>query len=257
MRALLYHDVAPRSDWPRSGFEGGDAHVYKLEPGEFEGHLASLASIGRAPALASAARGPADWLLTFDDGGESAVTRIAPALERRGWRGHFFITLGRLDTSGFVDAAGVRRLAAAGHVVGSHSVRHPLAMSSWPRDQLVAEWKESVDLLADVLGKRPETASIPGGAFSRDVALAAGEAGIRFLFTSEPRAGAWQVGDVTCFGRFTVWNHMPPSAALGFATGRGSWPIRQRALWETKKLAKNVLGERYHAIRRRMLAAHD
>jgi peptidoglycan/xylan/chitin deacetylase (PgdA/CDA1 family) len=228
--------------------------VYKLEPDEFRRHLVALGSIGRPPALVTGSPATQDWLLTFDDGGESALTRIAPALEERGWRGHFFITLGRLGTRGFLGADGVRRLAAAGHLVGSHSVRHPLAMSSWPRRRLVAEWSESVDLLADVLGFRPDVASIPGGAYSREVALAAEEAGIARLFTSEPRAGVWQVGGVTCFGRFTVWNGMPASAALGLATGRGLWPARQRTLWETKKIAKTVLGARYQSMRKRLLA---
>ena len=31
MRALLYHDVAPREEWHATGFEGGDAAVYKFE----------------------------------------------------------------------------------------------------------------------------------------------------------------------------------------------------------------------------------
>ena len=30
MRALLYHDVAPREEWHTTGFEGGDAAVYKF-----------------------------------------------------------------------------------------------------------------------------------------------------------------------------------------------------------------------------------
>ena len=37
MRALLYHDVAPREEWDATGFDGGDAAVYKFErPDPFE-----------------------------------------------------------------------------------------------------------------------------------------------------------------------------------------------------------------------------
>src|SRR3954453_15826959 len=99
MRALLYHDVAPRDEWPATGFDGGDAAVYKFERAEFERHLATLATIGRAPALVTAAK-PDGWLLTFDDGGASALTHIAPALEARGWRGGLFMRTRRLRAGG-------------------------------------------------------------------------------------------------------------------------------------------------------------
>lgn len=253
MRALLYHDVAPRSEWPITGFPGGDAHVYKFEPQEFERHLASLSSIGTPPALVTASD-RSSWLLTFDDGGETALTRIAPALEARGWRGHFFVTVGRIGTRGFLDEAGIVELVRRGHIVGSHSVTHPLAMSSCPREQLLSEWADSVERLTDLLGYRPEVASIPGGAFSREVAATAGTAGIRFLFTSEPTTRPWNVGDVVCVGRYTVWNSMSAATAYGFATGRGFSAARQRTLWTTKKVAKALLGARYLALRDRILA---
>jgi peptidoglycan/xylan/chitin deacetylase (PgdA/CDA1 family) len=232
---------------------GGDAHVYKFEPDEFDRHLAALARIRRPPALITA-HDPSSWLITFDDGGETALTRIAPALEARGWRGHFFMTVGRIGTRGFLDEAGILELARRGHIVGSHSMTHPLAMSSCPREQLIAEWSDSVERLADLLGYRPEVASIPGGWFGREVAATAGRAGIRYLFTSEPVPTAWRVEGVTCVGRYTVWNNMSAATAYGFATGRGFSAARQRTLWTTKKIAKALLGPRYLALRGRLLA---
>jgi peptidoglycan/xylan/chitin deacetylase (PgdA/CDA1 family) len=256
MRALLYHDVAPRDEWHATGFEGGDAAVYKLEMSEFERHLAALATIGRPPDLVTAAT-PDAWLLTFDDGGSSALTRIAPALESRGWRGHFFMTLGRLGTPEFLDAAGIREMHRRGHIVGSHTVTHPLQMSSCSADQLRREWTVSAEMLGDILHERPTVASVPGGAFSPLVAETAGQAGIRLLFTSEPTARTWHVGPVRCIGRFTLWNGMPPAAAHACATGRGVWPVRQRVTWETKKLAKAMLGPTYLRVRKRLLDGRD
>jgi peptidoglycan/xylan/chitin deacetylase (PgdA/CDA1 family) len=256
MRALLYHDVAPRDEWHATGFEGGDAAVYKLEMSEFERHLAALATIGRPPDLVTAAT-PDAWLLTFDDGGASALTRIAPALESRGWRGHFFMTLGRLGTPEFLDAAGIREMHRRGHIVGSHTVTHPLQMSSCSADQLRREWTVSAEMLGDILHERPTVASVPGGAFSPQVAETAGQAGIRLLFTSEPTARTWYVGPVRCIGRFTLWNGMPPAAAHACATGRGVWPVRQRVTWETKKLAKAMLGPTYLRVRKRLLDGRD
>ena len=48
---------------------------------------------------------------------------------------------------------------------------------------------------------------------------------------------------------------MPPAAACACATGRGLWPMRQRATWETKKLAKAMLGPAYLRVRKRILDA--
>lgn len=252
-RTLLYHDVVEDGRWSSSGFDGGDAAIYKLARPAFEAHLDRLAAVGRAPDLARDV--PASgWMITFDDGGSSALDIIAPALERKGWRGHFFMTTGWLGAPGFLDAAGLRELAARGHVIGSHSAGHPLAMSSLSRGELSDEWSRSVASLADVLGAPPAVASIPGGAYSTVVAETAAEAGIRVLFTSEPTAEPWRVGNVVCCGRFTLWRGMSANAALGFAEGRGMGRFRQRIAWDTKKILKRGCGPVYRALRRRMLA---
>jgi peptidoglycan/xylan/chitin deacetylase (PgdA/CDA1 family) len=249
MRVLLYHDVVRNGRWTESGFPEGHANIYKLTRPDFLAHLQRLDTIGVSPVLVTRETG-AGWMLTFDDGGSSALDVIAPALEQLGWRGHFFMTTGRLATPGFLDASGLRALAARGHIIGSHSVTHPTVMSACSGVQLRQEWRMSVEMLADVLGAPPTVASIPGGAYSPAIAEAAAEAGIRYLFTSEPRAGTWHVGDVTCLGRYTLWRGMTPEAAIAFATGRGLWPLRQRVEWEAKKLAKTLLGPGYQALRR-------
>jgi peptidoglycan/xylan/chitin deacetylase (PgdA/CDA1 family) len=254
MRALLYHDVAPRAAWPATGFQGGDADVYKLTPEQFEAHLDALGACGRPPVLPDDPGADSRaWTLTFDDGGDSALEVIAPALERRGWRGVFLMTTGRIGTRGFLGEDGLRELVGRGHRVGSHSVSHPLVMSACPPAMLEAEWRDSVDALERLLGARPSIASIPGGAYDASVAAAAERAGIRTLLTSEPVARAWFVGNVRCVGRFTIWQGMSPAAAHSFASGTGWWPARQRAVWEGKKIAKAVLGPTYLLVRKRLL----
>jgi peptidoglycan/xylan/chitin deacetylase (PgdA/CDA1 family) len=249
----LYHDVVGDGPGASSGFDGGDAAIYKLNPTAFVAHLDRLATLNRPPCLVSAAS-DATWMLTFDDGGSSALEMIAPALERRSWRGHFFVTTGWLDSAGFLTSGGLRELAARGHVIGSHSRSHPLAMASLSRDELRREWRESVDALGDMLAARPTVASIPGGAYSTTVAETAGEAGIRVLFTSEPTARPWNVGSVTCFGRYAVQRHMTPDTALQFAAGSGFAAVRQRVAWDAKKVLKWTCGPAYREFRRRVLS---
>lgn len=253
IRTLLYHDVVDDGRWASSGFDSGDAAVYKLTRRAFDAHLEALASLRLPPDLAGGTP-RSRWMLTFDDGGASAIAAIAPALEARGWRGHFFMTTGRLGAPGFLDADALRELAARGHVIGSHSRTHPLAMASLSRTELRQEWTESADTLAEVLGTRPTVASIPGGAYSAAVAAAAGEAGIRTLFTSEPREEPWAVGAVVCLGRYVVRRGTTPAAALQLAEGRGTGRFRQRILWDAKKLVKLACGPAYRDFRRWMLA---
>jgi peptidoglycan/xylan/chitin deacetylase (PgdA/CDA1 family) len=253
IRSLLYHDVVDDGAWASSGFGGGDAAIYKLTRFAFDAHLDRLATLGLAPSLAIAA--PASgWMITFDDGGASALDAIAPALERRGWRGHFFMTTGWLGAPGFLTSDALRELAARGHIVGSHSKGHPLAMASLSRDELRREWQDSVETLADVLGARPAVASIPGGAYSPLVAITAGEAGLRVLFTSEPTANPWHVGRVTCFGRYAIQRDMTPEIALQLARGDGFTAVRQRIAWNAKKVIKWSCGRVYREFRRRVLA---
>src|SRR5438270_12906457 len=75
---LLYHDVIENADWDSSGFTGPGTSKYKLSRPEFEAHLANVARVRQeAPYLAHELAALTDetlpFLLTFDDGGESAV----------------------------------------------------------------------------------------------------------------------------------------------------------------------------------------
>ena len=253
---LLYHDVVADRQWSASGFPGGDADIYKLDSEEFSAHLERLHASGfEASLLPGETSGDRRrFLITFDDGGVSAIEAIAPALERLGWRGYFFMTTGWLGAAGFLDRGQLRELRSRGHVIGSHSETHPSRMSSCSTRQLLDEWSSSVECLADVLGDRPATASIPGGAFSPLVAEAAGRAGIKLLFTSEPTARSWQVGDVTCMGRFTIWRGMSAEKAIALARGHGIQTVKQRVAWDSKKMAKALLGPAYQKLREQLLS---
>ena len=113
---LNYHSVAP----------GGDE--FTVAPEEFEHQLDFLVSAGlRTVSLddlvqhRDVSRG---IVLTFDDGTEDALTRVLPALRKRGMRATFFVITGFVGKPGYLSWDGVRALAAAGMEIGSHSVDH-------------------------------------------------------------------------------------------------------------------------------------
>jgi peptidoglycan/xylan/chitin deacetylase (PgdA/CDA1 family) len=251
--SILYHDVVERDDWDSSGFPGPAAARYKLSVEDFEKHLEAISGAFHSSPITvfdlSAANVPEPHLLlTFDDGGASAP-RIAEMLRQRGWRGHFFITTDYIGRPAFLHRAQIRALRDSGHVIGSHSCTHPQRMSSCSFEQLLLEWRRSTEVLADILGESVLVASVPRGNYSPKVAQAAAEAGITFLFTSEPTARLHMTEGCWVLGRYAILRGMPPRSSANFAVGRFLPCFQQWLLWNTKKLLKSMSGDYYHRIR--------
>jgi peptidoglycan/xylan/chitin deacetylase (PgdA/CDA1 family) len=253
--ALMYHDVVEPGQADASGFPGGAAAHYKLDVAEFDTHLEALAAGGphfAAVTDASSVAAAGHGMLTFDDGGKSAVA-VAAALSRRGMVGHFLITTARIGQPGFVSAEEVVALHAAGHVVGSHSHTHPAEISRLSLAELQREWRQSVDILSGLLGVPVTVASVPGGFYSPQVAQAAAAAGVRYLFTSEPTVRTHVVDGCLILGRYTLWRGMPAQRALALALGSGVARQRQWLAWNLKKPLKRWARPLYRWVRRSRL----
>jgi peptidoglycan/xylan/chitin deacetylase (PgdA/CDA1 family) len=248
MRTLMYHDIATRTQREDAGFPGPLAARYKLEPAAFEAHLDALAATGLQiePLLDGAQSAPV--AITFDDGGSSAPLAAA-ALERRGWRGQFFVTTSRIGTPGFMSAEELRELDRRGHAIGSHSHSHPTYMGRLTRLELDEEWTRSRAILGELLGSAPRTASVPGGFLSDEVIAAAAGAGYELLFTSEPSARVAHRGLVVR-GRYTIWATTPAHVAAAYAQGSPLACGRLWLEWNAKKLAKRASPAAYQALRR-------
>ena len=86
--SLIYHDVAPTDASDLSGFGSDTAALYKLTSELFEEHLNVLdrvdgGSLSVWNEIDTDSPG-SSAMLTFDDGGASAVRWIAPLLEDHG-----------------------------------------------------------------------------------------------------------------------------------------------------------------------------
>ena len=255
VNVLMYHDVIENVDRAdESGFPGRLAATYKVCAPRFEQHLDAIAARtrGRAPTILMGLDASAEgWCLTFDDGGLSAVTHISEVLERRGWRGYFFVTTGRLNTPGFLTSDEVREIAKRGHVIGSHTESHPKRLSTCARQTIRDEWRGSVGSLSEIVGTRIVHASVPNGAYSHIVAEEAAEAGIRVLFTSEPSRNVAIVGTCLVVGRYSVRATTSAKWVAAVAAGVRSPRYRQWLEWRMKELAKQLSNEQYDRIRRK------
>ncbi len=249
--ALEYHDIIGNGDFASSGFADAGAASYKLTAANFGAHLEAVArecaqrsSVGAPVTRLSVDADSPAVLFTFDDGGASAVD-AAEMLDRRGWCGHFFMTTDYVGAAGFLDPAALRALHERGHIVGSHSCSHPTRMSACSIAQLRDEWRRSADVLAQILGTETRVASVPGGYFSRAVAECAAEAGIRWLFTSEPTSRTSVMDGCRVIGRYTLRRGHDATVAAALVRRASTARVRQLVAWETKKLAKRLAGRAY------------
>jgi len=248
----MYHDVV-QEDSRASGFPSEGAAPYKLGWTTFRLHLERIGQCLDAPSVAGdligSNAGSPRWLLTFDDGGASAV-EIGDELARRGWRGHFYVTTGELGTEGFLDEDAVAGLHSMGHVIGSHTVTHPARMSALSFAEALAEWETSVGRLSEIVGSTVLTGSVPGGYYSRMIAQAARQSGIQVLFNSEPVRTTRIVEGLVVVGRYAVRRDTTAEEAAAAAVGKTSVWMRQYAAWNARKPLKRLAGAHYTRARR-------
>jgi peptidoglycan/xylan/chitin deacetylase (PgdA/CDA1 family) len=186
---LMYHAV----DRPQSSVEAAlccDPETFAAQMDYLDRHGYAVVPLAR---LVRAARAEDDLpdrsvVVTLDDGLNCTCETALPILERRGFPATVFVVsglLGRtnewLHTAGFpkrsmLSVAGLRRLAAAGLDVGSHTVSHPW-LSKLPANVARAEVRDSKARLEDIIGRPVVHFAYPYGDYTaavRDFVVEAG-----------------------------------------------------------------------------------
>lgn len=121
-----------------------------------------------------AGRDPNEYALTYDDGPNDACTeRLLEVLARHNARATFFM-IGR-----FVRERGnlVRKVRAAGHMVGNHTFTHPVLLWTAPK-KAHEELATTNAALEDALGEKVSYFRPPHGARRPDVLRSARELGL-------------------------------------------------------------------------------
>lgn len=265
MRAisLLFHDVF-MDDPGESGFVSAAANRYKLTVADFDAQIDGVAAARTEPPILASAFEHCDdqnvaahitpFAITVDDGGASYYTTVAERLERRGWRGHCLVTTDFIGGRGFLSRTQIRALAERGHVIGSHSASHPARFNRLPFHRIATEWARSRAALEDIIGQRVDVASVPGGSYSPVVARAAGEAGIRVVFTSEPITRVATSSGCVLVGRFTIRRGDANDLARRLVSASSGARAGAWASWNAKGLVRPLLGPSYASIADWLLA---
>lgn len=186
---LMYHGIhESRAD--RGRFDPR----YSLRPGQFaaqmqtlrELHLAGWSPVaGEALVAPEAPAGRHMVLVTFDDGDVSNLERALPMLQESGLTAVFFITRNFVGQPGMISRAGIRELADAGMVIGSHGLSHQFLNTLSPAT-LAIELSSSRDFLQQLTGRPVSLLSLPGGRGGQREIEAAYAAGYRSVLGSRP-----------------------------------------------------------------------
>jgi peptidoglycan/xylan/chitin deacetylase (PgdA/CDA1 family) len=240
--SFTFHEVCDNP--AESGWQRPAALPYKHPVAVYRDHLDQIAASPVAPGRLEDPRAARQLTLTFDDGGVSNVA-AGDELRRRGWHGFFFIVTNLIGTPGFMDAAQIRYLRSCGHVIGSHSESHPDIFRALTRAQMSQEWRSSRGKLEQLLGEPVTTASIPGGDGSPLVYQQAAEAGLRTLFTSEPKLDPFTVEGMQVLGRVCLKRDTASARVRELAQFRG-WQ-RENAIRRAKVGARVLLFPAYKA----------
>lgn len=124
---------------------------------------------GLGATVAGGAGAPFQWpkgargavSLTYDDGLTSHLDVAAPALEARGWRGNFFLTLENMADR----VSDWKKVAASGHELCNHTIHHRCDLRPFNPDRYIhREIVEAQTVFDAQFGKQPRIFAYPCGA---------------------------------------------------------------------------------------------
>ena len=89
---------------------------------------------------------------------------------------------------------------------------------------------------------------MPGGYYSRRVAAAAREAGLRTLYTSEPTTASHDAKGLQVVGRFTIRCGHPDDMARRLVSASPFARLGMWTSWNAKGVIKPILGQSYAQV---------
>jgi len=144
--------------------------------------------------------------ITFDDGCETDLITAAPILKESGFQATLYVTAGFVGTPGYLSPQQLSQLNAMGFEIGCHSMTH-VYLDDLEQPHLRREVWDAGKKLEDLIGKRVEHFSCPGGRYSAQAIAAVKDAGYRSMATSHvgsnsPATNPFELGRVAILRDF-------------------------------------------------------
>jgi peptidoglycan/xylan/chitin deacetylase (PgdA/CDA1 family) len=184
--------------------------------------------------------------ITFDDGDNTNYTHAYPVLKEKGLKAYFFILVGKVEESGYMNWQQIKELQDAGMTIGSHGMSHRI-LTVLSEKEMDYELKDSKKILEQQLGNEVKYFSIPRGFCNKKVIVKAKEAGYQAVFTSNPSDN-----NGFLFGRIAIkanWNTDYFTRVINHG-----YPLKDRIEEWLKDFFKALLGtNNYERIRSNLL----
>lgn len=238
---LMYHDVYEVNS-AGSGFDTPGARHYKITKSTFVEHVKAIAQYCEANGLSKE-----NIVFTFDDGGVSFYTIIAPILEEYGWRGVFFISTKYIGTEGFMTSSQIADLHRRGHIIGSHSHHHRV-LTEFSLEEVKMEIGQSVSILSEIIGEHIITISIPNGCYSRSILDIARKERLKTIYTSKPTTKEELYKGGVMIGRYSITYNTTADDILKILT-QPSLRKKMELKYNVLQLVKGILGKNYSRLK--------
>jgi len=180
--------------------------------------------------------------ITFDDGCETDLIVAAPILKQNGCHATFYVTAGFMNKPGYMSAAQLRELSSLGFEIGCHSMTHAFLNDLGPAE-LRHELLDARSKLEDVIGKRVEHFSCPGGRYNERTLDVAKQAGYRSLATSRARPNFPSTHPFS-LGRVPIMRDTGVSTFSRICAGTGL--LKAQLSQSVRGAARNLIGNRLY-----------
>lgn len=240
----MYHDVFVH-DTNESGFLRERDVPYKVKVESFEQEVKAIFNYCHENKL-----GKEHIVFTFDDGGKSFHSVIAPILEKYGFKGLFFISTKYIGNSTFLNEEEIKDLFKRGHIIGSHAHTHE-HLYTLSDEEVTNEWKNSVTILSNIIGAPIIYASIPNGDTSKRVLDSVAQYGIKHIYTSEPTTRVIFYKEMEVIGRYVIF----ADSSIDYVMSIVSSPSKRFVLSCKRavlKVIKSMLGSNYIKLKNRL-----
>ncbi len=248
---LMYHALEDDSH-PAGSIDLGE-QIYVLQVEQFRRQMEYLQKAGFVSFFLEELAAKNPWpnnaiVLTFDDGHQSNASLALPVLEDFGFKAHFFITTGWIDTPFYLTFRQIQTLSAKGMGIGSHGVTHKY-FNEMNLETTHQELRMSRDVLRAIVKKPVTSFSAPGGRITPDTIEIGKSLGYTAFYTSRV-AMMQQGGDLENIPRFAIRSDSSLKDFAKIVHGDSLYHLRQTAKSAILYFGKKMLGNQaYERIR--------
>jgi len=189
-------------------------------------------------------------VITFDDGHASNLDIAAPLLKELGFPATFFVTTGWIaKREGWMDWDDLGKLQAMGMDVQAHGHTHRF-FNELPRDQLMLELRDPIELIEKNSGLQVRHLSLPGGRCSDETIKLARTCGYKSIATSIPGINNIGPGSMPRFlKRYTIHQDVGQQDFRKILDGDRRFARRMETRYRITEKCRGILGNSlYHLL---------